>query len=279
MPNKVFKMSMDSNLIVLCQPDEVKSCGACCGLYNYVDSTRASLTSRLRRRTKYFRETVKTPADVERYASEIKSSEDLTKRYEGIYCCEYLGFLDEREKKVGCLLHPQRNEGCDLRDVSFYGRELCAGHLCPSHYFIPDSQVRILLGILDDWYLYGLCITDIDLVKTYFKLLADRIGEELKPEAFASETLVRIARQYFGWKIDWPFRSADTNRLGKYYFDGSQYMISHIDYEKLGTNISEYNAIFLSLSSVFRNKREIELAQEMISANIDKFVRTYAGGR
>ncbi len=263
-------------LNVLCQPDAGKSCGACCGLYNYVDSSYSSLTLRLRQRTQRFRKMVRGKDDLKVYAAETLAAEDFRKRYEEIYCCEYLGFLDEEEKRVGCLLHPQQNSGLDLRDVSFYGQELCAGHLCPSHYFIPKSQAEILLKIIDDWYLYGLCITDIDMVKTYFRLLGDRIGEELKPNAFDTEKLKKVALRYFVWKIDWPFRSPETNRLGKYYFDGSQYMISHIDYEKFGRKMSAFDAIFLSFSSHFNSGREISLAEGMILSNIDEFIRVYS---
>ena len=62
------------------------------------------LQQRLRSRTKRFRKLVKNPGDVEIYAKETLAAEDFTKRYEVIYCCEYLGFLDKEEKKVGCLL-------------------------------------------------------------------------------------------------------------------------------------------------------------------------------
>jgi hypothetical protein len=266
----------DSNLIILCQPDEKISCGACCGLYNYVDSSRSSLANRLRSRTERFHEIVKNPGDVGRYAKETLAAEDFKKRYEVIHCCEYLGFLDKEEKKVGCLLHPEQNSGSDLRGCSFYGQELCAGHLCPSHYFIPQSQSQILIKIINDWYLYGLVLTDIDLVTRYFRLIADRVGEELKPEIFDNEHLKNIALEYFGWKIIWPFRSQDTNRLGKYYFDGSQYMISHINYEKFGKDISPLNPILLSLCSSFKNAEELEAAEEMIWANIESFVVSQA---
>ena len=74
----------DSNFIILCQPDERKSCGACCGLYNYVDSSRSSLTLRLRSRTKRFHELVKNAGDVELYAKETLAAEDFKKRYEVI---------------------------------------------------------------------------------------------------------------------------------------------------------------------------------------------------
>jgi len=265
----------DSKFIILCQPDEGKSCGACCGLYNYVNSSRSSLEQRLRLRTERFRKLVKKPDDVALYAKETLAAEDFKKRYEVIYCCEYLGFLDKEERKVGCLLHPQQNSGVDMRDVSFYGQELCAGHFCPSHHFIPQSQCKILIKIIDDWYLYGLVLTDIDLVTQYFRLIADRIGSELKPEVFDNLSLKNIALEYLNWKVTWPFRSLETNRLGKYYFDGSQYMISYIDYAKFGREVSPLNAIFLSLSSSFKNTEEIDEAEMMIWSNIEKFVSTY----
>ncbi len=268
-------MTIDTNLIILCQPDAGKSCGACCGLYNYVDSSRSSLEQRLRSRTKRFKEMVREPGDVELYASQTLAAEDFAKRYEVVYCCEYLGFLDAKENKVGCLLHPQQNSGIDLRTCSFYGQEICAGHICPSHHFIPHAQSQILIKIIDDWYLYGLCLTDIDLVKTYFRLIADRIGQELKPEAFNNESLKNIALEYFNWKITWPFRSPEANRLGKYYFDGSQYMISYIDYAKFGKEISVLDPIFLSLSSSFQNASQIEKAEGLVWSNIEKLVSAY----
>jgi hypothetical protein len=270
-------MAASSEIRVLCQPDPGKSCGACCGLYNYVDSSREALTERLRARTKRYRDMVQGPDDLTRYAAATFAAEDFRKRYEVIYCCEYLGFLDDEEKKVGCLVHPLQNGGVDMRTVSFYGQDVCAGHLCPSHHFIPRSQQRILLTIIDDWYLYGLCLTDIDLVVTYFRLIADRVGRELAPEMFACEALRETAAAYFAWKTTWPFRSEDVNRLGKYYFDGSQYMISHIDYEKFGREISPLNAILLSLSSEFHSASELALAEGMIWQNIETVVSLCGG--
>lgn len=265
---------MDTNIAALCQPDENKSCGACCGLYNYVDSSREALTQRLRARTVRFRTTVRKPADIESYAAATFAAEDFRKRYEGIYCCEYLGFL-EAGCKVGCLLHPLQNSGLDMRAASFYGQATCAGHLCPSHHFIPGNQTQIMIRIIEDWYLYGLCLTDIDLVTEYFRILADRIGEELKPEVFENQVLRNIAREFFNWKINWPFRSLETNRLGKYYFDGSQYMISFIDYPKFGREISLLDKIFLSLSSTFAAAQEIAAAEDLVMGNVRQFVAAY----
>jgi hypothetical protein len=259
----------------LCQPDNCKSCGACCGLYNYADSTRDSLVERLRKRTRLFREMVTNQADLDFFAEAINKSEDQTKRYEVIYCCEYLGFLDRDEKKVGCLLHPIQNSGVDLRDVSFYGRDLCEGHFCPSYHYISKEEKNALINIIDDWYLYGLCITDIDLVKAYFRLISEGVYEMPSPYKFKSSLLRELALRFFSLKVNWPFRSPSVHRFGKYYFDGSQYMINHIDYESLGCDRSRFDQIFLSLSSEFNDREELKEAETIIQNMIDRFVRAY----
>jgi hypothetical protein len=260
--------------IHLCQPDGCKSCGACCGLYNYADSTRDSLVGRLRARTEIFRETVRAADDLTVFSDRIQRIENPEKLYEVIYCCEYLGFLDDEEKKVGCLLHPFQNDGVDMRDVSFYGRELCDGHFCPSYHFISREEKSALIRIIDDWYLYGLCITDIDLVKEYFRFISDGIYEVPHPDRFEGR-LRDIASDFFSLKISWPFRSTDTNRFGKYYFDGSQYMISHIDYDALGCERSKFDKIFLSFTSRFETQAELRRGEAIIRENIDDFIACY----
>lgn len=266
---------MNEEDIHLCQPDAGKSCGACCGLYNYAVSTRASLSERLRRRTALFRQTVRGRADLPAFAEAVKGSEDGAKLYEVIYCCEFLGFLDGEERRVGCLLHPLQNKGEDLRDVSFYGRELCDGHFCPSYHYISSLEKRSLLHILDDWYLYGLCVTDIDLVKEYFRLICEAVYEMPSPDCFRQPSLRDAARRFFSFKVSWPFRSEAVNRFGKYYFDGSQYMIHHIDYESLKVPTSRFNKIFLSLSSEFRDASDVQKAENLIQGTIDEFVARY----
>jgi hypothetical protein len=257
----------------LCQPDGGKSCGACCGIYNYADSSREALVERLSRRTRRFRRDVRSAADLPSFARTVRAKEDQTRRFEVIYCCEYAGFLDEGQKRVGCLLHPARNGGSDLRDVSFYGRQLCDGHLCPSYSFLNRTEKLALLDILDDWYLYGLCVTDIDLVKGYFRHLSDGLGQMPAPAIFRNESVRGIARRFFEFKLSWPFRSPEVNRFGRFYFDGDQHMIRPIDYAALGCERSPFDSVFLSLTSEFRRPAELREAEGMVRGNIDALVR------
>jgi hypothetical protein len=262
------------DFIHLCQPDPRKSCGACCGLYNYADSSKKSLVEKLRKRTALFRKTVNGRDDLPAFSEMVRNAEDNAKLYEVIYCCEYLGFIEE-ERKVGCLLHPMQNGGADLRDVSFYGRELCDGHFCPSYHYISPAEKKALINIIDDWYLFGLCVTDIDLVKEYFRLVSEELGEMPHPDKFLYPALKDCALRFFELKVSWPFRSRASNRFGKYYFDGTQYMIHFIDYEKLGCGRSRYNAVFLSLASEFSGAAEVAEAERLIGKHIRDFTVLY----
>jgi len=255
----------DSPFVHLCQPDASKSCGACCGLYNYADSGRESLVERLRRRTALFRASVRGP----------EATEDGARRYEVIHCCEYVGFLDAGERRVGCLLHPMQNGGKELRDASFYGRELCDGHFCPSYSYIARDEKLALIEILDDWYLYGVCVTDIDLVKEFFRLVSEAAGEMPPPARFRDPALREEARRFFGLKLAWPFRSEAANRFGKYSFDGTEYAVHAIDYGALGCETSRFDRIFLSLQSDFASAGDVRKAEAIVREHLEAVVRRY----
>ena len=102
----------------LCQPDEEKSCGACCGLYNWENHSRVTLESLLGRRTELFF-SLEKPPDLEEYSRACEALPPGPKLCETIYNCEFLGFLDRELKQVGCLLHPSLHNGVDLRTCSF----------------------------------------------------------------------------------------------------------------------------------------------------------------
>jgi hypothetical protein len=259
----------------LCQPDACKSCGACCGLYNYQDNSRAVLTERLRRRTECF---ATLRDDLDRYRHEVAAFEG-PKLYETIYNCEFLGFVDQGHKRVGCLLHPDINEGRDLRGISFYGEDLCRQHLCPSHEKLTTAEQVVVISLLDDWYLYGLCITDIDLIKSYLAHIQNAVGEEFNPPQMDTKpTLKRLMKEFFSWKEHWPFRRKEALRFGKYYFLEGEYHIARIDYEGFGLAPSPYDGILLSLASEFRDRLEVSAAEEMVRKNIEGVIALYLTG-
>lgn len=258
----------------LCQPDAEKSCGACCGLYNRHDHSRETLISFLRRRTSLFFSMGKD-IDFDEYRRLEEISDSNPKLLESIYNCEFLGFIDGDDKRVGCLLHPSINQGVNLREYSFYGPELCARHFCPSYAHLTAVEQSAVFMALDDWYLYGLVITDIDFVKEFFRLVQDRMGDSLRAERLPDRRVRRALRAFFELKESWKFCSPH-NRLGKYYFSHSEYQIARINYEKRWKiKPSKFDKILVSLSSDFENQKEIWEAEGLIEEKIERFIETY----
>lgn len=258
--------------IHLCQPDLAKSCGACCGLYNYRDNRKQVLEDRLRRRTVLY-ESLK--GDLTTYSREAQAFEGK-KLYATIYNCEFLGFVDGHERRVGCLLHPELNNNRDLRRHSFYGGDLCRDHFCPSYHTLTPVEQKAVVETCGDWYLYGLCVTDIDLVKSFFFHLHTMLGEEMDAKRMrGNHELRRVLGEFFSWKAEWPYRRAGALRLGKYYFVESDYFIAAIDYAALGVRRSVYDAILVSLASEFTSKVELTRAESLIRYAVEDAAHAY----
>jgi hypothetical protein len=227
---------------------------------------------RLCRRTETF---AVLRGDLGQYRHEVSAFEGA-KLYETIYNCEFLGFVDDGHKRVGCLLHPDINEGKDLRGTSFYGEYLCRQHLCPSYEKLTIAEKEVVIRLLDDWYCYGLCITDIDLIKSYLFHIQNAIGEEFNPAQLdTSPKLKKLMKEFCSWKEHWPFRRKEALRFGKYYFLEGEYHIARIDYEGLGLAPSPYDGILLSLTSTFESKDEVLAAHELVRENIEQAVALY----
>jgi hypothetical protein len=261
----------------LCQPDPSKSCGACCGLYNWEDHSRKALIPLLEKRLGLFSSLGRDPEIFQAaYARAIFPPG--RKLLEEIHNCEFLGFLDGEKKRVGCLLHPSANEGRDLRDYCFYGKEICAGHFCPSHTHLTRGEQKSVVAALEDWYLYGLVITDIDLVKEFFHHVQNRLGDSLREEGWEREKVRGALRGFFGLKESWKFASS-RKRLGKYYFSHSEYQVARIEYEKnWRIKPSRFDKILVSLESDFQTPEEVLEAEAMIEERICGFLEAYEEG-
>ncbi len=262
----------------LCQPDSSKSCGACCGLYNWEDHSRAALTSLLERRTDLFLSLGDLP-DLNRYRRLCEAAPPNPKLLETIYNCEFLGFIDPEHRRIGCFLHPSCCGGADRRGESFYGAELCAGHFCPSFTCLTVVEQQAVLAAIDDWYLYGIVITDIDLVKEFLREAQDRLGESLRLDRLGDFRVRAALRDFFRLKESWKFASR-KGRLGKYFFTQSEYQIARIEYEKdWGMKPSRFDKILVSLSSEFGSREELEEAESIIEDRIHELIAAYQNGR
>lgn len=264
--------------IHLCQPDESKSCAACCGIYNFLSNDRRHVASRLLRNTLALRCLVPEEESVllshsRRYRLQDNGEGKL---FQTIFNCEFVGFLDDRFRRVGCLLHPERLGGVDLRDHSFYGRDLCRDHFCLSYYYLTPDEQRLVVKTTRDWYLYGLTITDIDLVKGVFQILSDRVGEAVDVSLVTeSSHLKAIVSRLWRYKLDWPYRMQGVARLGKYIFKGEEYREVRIPYGRYHRRVSPFDRLFVAYGSEFRTGNDIDDAEALIFRIVEDFARGY----
>lgn len=191
----------------LCQPDNRKGCAWCCGLYNVRESGRAELARRLKRRTERFSLVPRTVDGIQRYADETKGEERLEFVDPNFYSCEFVGFLNRDETRVGCLLNPQSpgNGGVDWRGLSFHGGAACSGFFCRAFRELTEGEREIIIGTVDDWYLYGSLISDIDYSKSVFRLVEEALGRPLEPERMLRPDARGVLLEFFRWKIEPPF--------------------------------------------------------------------------
>jgi len=171
-------------VLLLCQPDNRKGCAWCCGLYNVRESGRGELTCRLRRRTERFSRAPRTVDGVLRYAGETKGEERLELVDPKFYSCEFVGFLNGDETRVGCLLNPQSpgNGGVDWRGLSFHGGAACSGFFCRACRELTEGEQEIIIGTVDDWCLYGCLLSDVDYIKSAFRSVGEALGRPLDSE-------------------------------------------------------------------------------------------------
>ena len=128
---------MNSATITLCNPDSEKSCFACCPPIRpagYDHSLYKNMVKRILREN----------------TNSFDKGDDRIVPITG-FSCWALGYLDEAYKRIGCLLHPCRHGGVDLRYRVDYGNK-CARETCPASKFfdaLTITQKTFWLQLVD----------------------------------------------------------------------------------------------------------------------------------
>ena len=124
------------NLASLCFPDQNKSCFYCCPPIRNPEADPLDFIVEKRRMLQTNRRELQKNLD---NPHEISGEE-----------CWGLGFLDDQEKQAGCLLHPLRHQGRDLRYLTGYQFK-CANALC------REAQVFSQLSEIEQTFCLSLC--------------------------------------------------------------------------------------------------------------------------
>jgi hypothetical protein len=253
----------------LCQPGGGASCGACCGLYNFKDHSRASLTRALERRTEAVRSLPKTMESF-RTAAEALRSGDEQPLFPLVRVCPMLGFLDAERSRVGCLAHPLVTGGPDLRDCGVYNANTCQTFECPSFIWLDAAQARLIRAACADWYLYGLVITDVEFARGCLRLLADELGGAVDPDALAGKPEALAAtRALFALKETAPGRGEHGPVFGRFDPDGEgDGALRTLPYERLGLKAAPEDDVVLCLGYAPERAEALEAARALVRGHV-----------
>ena len=156
------------------------SCGACCGLYNRRDLSRAGMREALRRRTGVIAPLPKTREAFDAAAEQLGHGE-APPLFPSVRVCSFLGFLDAAETRVGCLAHPLSTGGIDLRDCGVYDAKTCDSFLCPSHSWLTEEEAALVAeACAGDPFLYGLVVTDVPFLRAVLAGTARIAGQAVQ---------------------------------------------------------------------------------------------------
>jgi len=253
--------------VYLCQVSEEIACAACCGLYNVAELSRKSLTEMLVRRTEIFAQTPRNMDAILGFKEKIEAQEDQKRPFPEFHHCPYIGLVGEKHSRPGCLLHPlaQGNSGTDFRGLSFYGGMACRIYFCPSCRSLPKVYKEIVREVSQDWYLYGLVITEKEMLTAFFAEIEKRLGRSLRREdIIGNQSRAEIVREFLSLKICWNFRARMNAGPANYFFEDQLYLKPRVNYEAVGVSTSRYDSIFRELRSCFDSAEAFHRAESLL---------------
>ncbi len=261
--------------VYLCQVNENISCGACCGLYNIPDLTREKLSGTLSERTEAF---MKVPREIDailEFGKNVLPEEKRKRPFPEFHHCPYIGLIGKGRTRPGCLLHPEScgNNGVDYRGLGYYGSMTCNIYFCPSYTELPVNYKRIIRGSSQDWYSYGLIITETALINAFLSETENRIGRKTEEADICRNPDVASAvREFINLKISWLFRPQSATPAN-YFFKDRLYEKMKTDYAGINPDSvsSCHDAIFGEFSSSFRSDEEVRKAGMIIESLWKRF--------
>jgi hypothetical protein len=265
--------------VYLCQVNEQVSCGACCGLYNMADTSRGHLERLLGDRTRRFADVPRTVAGIDAFARQNGLLEPRQRPFAEFHHCPFIGLIGARHSRVGCLLHPlaDGNHGVDFRGLSYYGGLACRTYFCPATHTLAERYKRIVRATILDWHLYGLVVTEADLIAALFQQIEGRLGRRVDLALFETRPAAGLClAQLLELKLTWRHRPPQADTPCHYFFFDVVYSKPAIDYARLGMAASRYDLILRELVSEFRSSADLRQAERLIEQGIDTVAKALA---
>jgi hypothetical protein len=262
----------------LCQPGRGASCGACCGLYNFRDHSRAALTERLAEQTARMSAVPREQEAWRAAARKLLESRREAPLFPAVRVCPLLGFLDKAQRQVGCLGHPKVTGGADLRDCGVYRASICETFTCPSYGWLEDAQARLVHAACPDWYLYGLVITDVEFVRGCLRLIERELAGPLRLEEWPGRPAVLEAtRRLFALKETAAGRSSYAPIFGRFTPDTEGEPVSRtINYARMGVRAAPEDDVVLCLGYDAGDADTLLAARERVRLHVRAVARALA---
>ncbi len=261
----------------LCQRGAA-SCGACCGLYNRRDLSRAGVHEALLRRTATLRATPATADAFAAAAARLHEAEEAP-LFPSVRVCPFRGYLDSAAARVGCLAHPLATGGEDLRDCGVYDARTCQGFFCPSHSWLGEEEAALVAeACAGDAYLYGLVVTDVPFVRAALAGVAARAGRAVERRDLRQPAFARALRRLFALKEELAPGSDGLFGAFRAGADGEP-VPRAIDYAALGRGeASPHDAILTCVGADPRSGNDLERLEEQVLARLERCAAALSRG-
>lgn len=151
------------------------------------------------------------------------------------------------------------------------GGMACRIYFCPSCHNLQKAYKEIVREVSEDWYLYGLIITEAEMLNAFFQELERRLKKPVRREdIIGNQKRMGTVRDFFALKLDWPFRSRPGIGLCNYFFEDRLYPKPPLNYEAIGTPPSRYDTILRELLSSFDSAEELLRAEALLDGLFDR---------
>jgi hypothetical protein len=256
----------------LCQRDSA-SCGACCGLYNRPDPSRAAVREELCRRTRALEGVPRTPADFRAAARALEASAPPS-LFPSVRVCTLLGFLDPGETRVGCLAHPAVTGGPDLRDCGVYDASICETFLCPSFSWLSEEEAALAEEAAGDFHLYGLVVTDVPFLRAVLAAVADGAGARVERRHLAERRFRAALHRLLALKEE--LAPGSEGLFGAFAAGpGGEDRPRRIDYDAIGRAGSRYDVILTHAGADPRSGNDLDRLEDEIRHRLDAAVAVF----
>jgi hypothetical protein len=258
----------------LCQRERA-SCGACCGLYNRRDPSRAAVLAELRRRTAVLARTARTRGAFRAAARALEAAAPAA-LFPSVRVCPLLGFLDG-EDRIGCLAHPLATGGEDLRDCGVYDAATCEAFLCPSFSWLSEEEAEIAEEAAGGWHLYGLVVTDVPFLRAALAAIAEGTGAAVERRHLGAPRFRAALKELLALKEE--LAPGSEGLFGAFApgRDGEP-VPRRIDYDALGRAASRYDAMLTCVGADPRSGNDLDRLEDEVRRRLDACVGAFERG-